>query len=104
MISLKQIEKINELCDEIKNNQNKFPNCLEVYLFGSFLIRNNPNDIDVLVIYDDSDCGVINQMDKLIGLIENVSDCPADMTALTGAEMKRIAFLDRLNKNYIKVI
>ena len=68
------------------------------------MIKNNPNDIDVLVIYEDFDGGVIDQINKLIGLIECVSGCPADMTALTGAEMKEIAFLDRLNKNYIKVI
>lgn len=105
MILLKQLEKINELRDEIKNNQNMFPSCVEIYLFGSFLKKNNPNDIDMLVIYDDFDCGVvINQIDKLVELIESVSDCPVDMTALTRAEMKEIAFLNRLNKNYIKVI
>lgn len=104
MISLEKIAKINELCDVIKNNQKQFPNCVEVYLFGSFLIKDNPNDIDVLVIYDDTYCGVINQIDKLIVLIESVSDCSVDMTALTRTELNEIEFLDRLNKKYIKVI
>jgi len=81
-----------------------FPNCVEVYLFGSFLAKNNPNDIDVLVVYDDSDCGVIDQLDKLMGFIESVSNHPADMTALTRSEMKETKFLERLNEKYIKIV
>lgn len=104
MISLKLEERINELCNEIKNNQSSFSSCAEVYLFGSFLTKAHPNDIDILVVYDDFDCGVINQLDKLTRLVESVSDYPADVTALTRAEVKGTKFLDRLNKNYIKVI
>ena len=104
MISLKTKEKINELSNAIKKSQRDFPNCVEVYLFGSFLAKNNPNDIDVLVVYDDSDCGVIDQLDKLMGFIESVSNHPADMTALTRSEMKETKFLERLNEKYIKIV
>ena len=104
MISLKTKEKINERSNAIRKNQREFPNCVEVYLFGSFLAKNNPNDIDVLVVYDDSDCGVIDQLDKLMGFIESVSNHPADMTALTRSEMKETKFLERLNEKYIKIV
>lgn len=73
-------------------------------MFGSFLAKNNPNDIDVLVVYDDSDCGVIDQLDKLMGFIESVSNHPSDMKALTRSEMKETKFLERLNEKYIKII
>lgn len=104
MISLKLTERINELCNAIKNKQSSFPNCVEVYLFGSFLTKNYPNDIDVLIVYNDFNYGVIDQLDKLMGYIESVSNYPADVTALTVSEMKETKFLERLNKNYIRII
>lgn len=104
MISLKLTERINDLCNVIKYNRSRFPDFAELYLFGSFLTKNYPNDIDILVVIDDSDYGIINQIDKLMELIESVSDYPADVTTLTRTEINEIEFLDRLNKNYIKVI
>lgn len=104
MISLKQTEKISELCNEIKKNRNGFPNCREVYLFGSFLAKNNPNDIDVLVVYNDSECDVTVQLDSLEKLIENISFYPVDMTALSADEMNETFFLERLNFKYLRII
>ena len=104
MISLKQVERINILCNEIKTNRFRFPNCVEVYLFGSFLTNNYPNDIDVLVIYDDSECCVTQQLNSLMELIENIAVYPVDMTALTVAEKRETAFLEKLNLKYLRIV
>jgi len=103
MISLEQVERINELCNEIKNNRFSFPNCVEVYLFGSFLTKNCPNDIDVLVVYDDSECDVTQQLNSLMGLIESITFCPVDMTALSVAEKRETAFLEKLKLKYLRI-
>lgn len=104
MISSKLTERINELCNVIKKNRSIFPDYVEIYVFGSFLTKDYPNDIDILVIYDDFDHGVTERLDKLMRLVESVSNYPADVTALTRDEIKEIKFLDRLNQNFIKVI
>ncbi len=104
MILLKRTVKIRELCDEIKKKQSSFPNCREVYLFGSFLTKNNPNDIDVLVVYDDSECDVTVQLDGIEKLIENISLYPVDMTALSVDEMNETFFLEKINFKYIRII
>ncbi len=104
MILLKQIEKISELCNEIKNNLTSFPNCREVYLFGSFLTKNDPNDIDILVIYDDSECSIAMQLNDLEKLVENISSYPVDMTALSVDEKKETLFLDKLNFKYLRIV
>lgn len=96
-------ERINEVCNEVKNVGDKYPNCNEVYLFGSFLYKEFPNDIDILVVYDDSECDINTQLDMLSTQIETVSNLPVDMTALSKGEMKEISFLNRVYPRYIRV-
>ena len=81
-----------------KRGRNKYPNCNEVYLFGSFLYKEVSNDIDILVVYEDSECDINTQLDMLSTIVETVSNLPVDMTALSKGEMKEISFLNSLLK------
>ena len=104
MILLKRTERIKEISDEIKKNCDKYPNCNKVYLFGSVLYKDIPNDIDILVIYDDSNCDINIQLNMLSATVETVSNIPIDMTALSEEEMKEIHFLKRVYPNYVRII
>ena len=104
MIIMILLKRINDVSDEIKRGSNKYPNCTEVYLFGSFLKKDIPNDIDILVVYDDSECDINTQLNTLSTLVETVSNLPVDMTALSKEEIKETSFLNRIYPNYIRII
>lgn len=104
MVLSNTIKRVNKVCDEIKRGRNKYPNCNEVYLFGSFLYKEVSNDIDILVVYEDSECDINTQLDMLSTIVETVSNLPVDMTALSKGEMKEISFLNRVYPRYIRVI
>ncbi|MCA2323119.1 hypothetical protein JF732_25720 [Mycobacterium intracellulare] len=64
---------------------------IEVYVFGSALTREDPADLDVLVIYQDRD--------ELRRFLDDV-DCrsgaiPIDVTAMTSGELASSGFLVR---------
>jgi predicted nucleotidyltransferase len=64
---------------------------IDVYVFGSVLTREDPADLDVLVVYQDRD-GLRRFLDHV--------DCrsgalPIDVTAMTSAELARSGFLVR---------
>ncbi len=103
MNSLQFTEIIKEICDVLKLNSLKYPNCIAVYLFGSFFRGKNPNDIDVLIVYDNSECDINYQIDGVVLLIEDISKYPVDVTALTENELKETSFLERLSDNYLRV-
>ena len=104
MNSLELTDRINKICDAVKSETKRYPNCVEVYLFGSFIRKLNPNDIDVLIVYDELEGDVNYQIDDLSLLIENVSKYPVDVTALSKKELKETFFLDRLNNKYLRII
>lgn len=97
-------EKIKEVSDLIKKERNQYPDCKAIYLFGSFLRKEHFNDIDVLVIYDDSKGNINNQIDKLVLLMEKAFNYPIDMTALSEKEAEETSFLDKLNNNFLRIM
>lgn len=64
---------------------------IEVYLFGSVLTREDPADLDVLVIYQDREelRRFLDHVDCLSGAL------PIDVTAMTSGELASSGFLVR---------
>lgn len=104
MVLLDFSERVNKICNAVKVNSSMYPNCKAVFLFGSFLRQKFPNDIDLLIVYDDSDCNINYQIDELSLLVESVSMYSVDVTALSENELKETSFLERLNNNFIKIL
>lgn len=80
---------------------NSFDN---VYLFGSILNTNKtPNDIDVLLVYSDYSCKIIDDLSSIRSALEEISELPVDLTVLSIEEEKDTEFLKRINSLYLKL-
>jgi len=73
------------------------PNDIEVFVFGSVLISDSPNDLDIIIIYDN---GVISSRDiykytsNFIENLSGVTDLFIDITYLTKSENENIDFVN----------
>ena len=77
----------------------------QVYLFGSSLQTDSPNDIDILLIYDeDKSASVKFEKAKVAKLLENkLGDRSIDFTTLNKSELKQTKFLSKVQYKKIKV-
>lgn len=74
--------------DQICNEASRFDH-LEVWLFGSALRSDRPNDIDVLVLYQDrADVRVLRQAD-----VWDECEPPVHLIAMTAAEERHYDFV-----------
>lgn len=88
----------------LKPSLSKYNNLNEVYIFGSFLkSTNNPNDIDILIIYDDLNSNLKNDILNMRDDIYSITGLVPDITAMSLIENKETNFLIRLNNNYLKI-
>ena len=75
-----------------------------VYLFGSVLnLDDRYNDIDILVIYKKYSIEIGWQLKKITNELHKICRSTIDLTALSIEEEKDVAFLKRLNSNYLKI-
>lgn len=87
-----------------KSSLSKYNSLNEVYIFGSFLkSTNTPNDIDILIIYDDLNSNFKNDILNMRSDIYSITGLVPDITAMSLIENKEINFLIRLNNNYLKI-
>lgn len=64
---------------------------IETYLFGSALTRDDPADIDLLIVYSDR-----HQLHRFLAELEHtVGPLAIDVTAMTACELVGSGFLDR---------
>jgi hypothetical protein len=80
---------------EIQSITSKLPNGAEIYVFGSSLWRQHPNDVDVLVVYDPTICPPENAHSSVAESIRSLADAlgrPIHMTLLTRQEERGCAF------------
>lgn len=76
--------------------------CFEhVYLFGSILNeRNQYNDIDLLVIYEQYSDVIPSEIDCITATLEEMTGVPIDLTALSYEELRETEFLEKIKFNY----
>lgn len=70
----------------------------EVYVFGSWLSSERPNDLDVLITYDSSLCSpaeAIEYSDEVAQAIEQFSGLPVDLVRLSLEEANETDFVRR---------
>jgi predicted nucleotidyltransferase len=76
----------------------KLPEKSTAYVFGSFLYKESPNDIDILILYDPVICApekayLIHNL--FIENIKNLFGLPVDITLLTYMEEQRAGFIEK---------
>src|SRR4029453_8512625 len=74
----------------------RLPKGSQAYVFGSFLTRDQPKDVDVLILYDPSVCPPKSPYQTHALFIEEVREVyglPVDITLLTYAEEQGSCFI-----------
>lgn len=75
------------------------PHSSRVFVFGSVFRKSDPSDIDILIVYDKTECqphAAFLFHERLIRDIEDSSGLPVDVTLLTYEEEKATAFTKRV--------
>ena len=75
----------------------------QVYLFGSIIDNCSPNDIDILLIYEDYTLDLIYKKNRLKDILESELEYDLDIVMLSLKEEKELNFLDNLLLKYIKI-
>lgn len=80
---------------------NSFKN---VYLFGSIISKKrNPNDIDLLLIYEDFSSTLLRDLDEIRTIFDQLYGLSFDLNVLSETEEKESNFLSKLNPNYLRI-
>ncbi|MEN2766849.1 hypothetical protein [Ornithinibacillus xuwenensis] len=87
---------INSLLLTSVKNTNIETNAVDFYLFGSFLYSKNPNDIDLLIVYNSNKVGITDVL-SLRKTIYNLfllnHSLIADITILSKQEEREVNFI-----------
>ncbi len=77
---------------------------IDVYLFGSLLSADTPQDIDVLLVYDPSRITVTQAIpirQRLREAILKFTEIPADVVLLSVPELEQTQFLKKINATHV---
>ena len=93
-----------DIWQQINKNIDKFDFFDEVYLFGSILYSDLPNDVDVLLIYEDWKLPQIHRGKKEVAkvLSKPFNDLPLDFTTLSYTELAETNFLEKVMYRRLK--
>ena len=87
----------NTVIESIRRNLDSLSAIKHLYVFGSVLESNSiPNDIDILLIYDEYTDAVKDSSNSLKNILETEFELPVDLTVLSDNEEKEVGFLDRV--------
>ncbi len=85
------------IIEAIQRNLDSLSAIKHLYVFGSVLDSNSiPNDIDILLIYDEYTDDVKEASTRVKDVLENEFELPVDCTLLTMKEEKDVCFLNRV--------
>lgn len=76
------------------------PKNSEIYIFGSFLTKVNPSDLDILIIYDEEVCipeKAYERIEPSVRKLEKIIGFSVDLTLLTKEEENSVGFVIREN-------
>lgn len=94
----------NNIVTLIQSNIALFEKFDKVYLFGSVLDDNKfPNDVDILLIYDEGADEIIDDINSVIISLQNLLDISVDLTVLSAEEEQDTQFLNRISPRYINL-
>lgn len=81
-----------------------FKSFKNVYLFGSIISdKKNPNDIDLLLIYEDFSNALLRDLDEIRTIFEKLYGFSFDLNVLSEKEEKESNFLSKLKTNYLRL-
>jgi predicted nucleotidyltransferase len=89
------------------NMRIKIPKGSKVYVFGSFLNVESPNDCDVLAVYDERICPpreAFRRHSSLVSDLQKMTELPIHLTLLTRSEERDVCFLRRTGAIPITVV
>lgn len=95
--------KMNKIVSSISENINTFNFFTKVYIFGSSINNEHPNDIDLLLIYEDYKDVLQNEKNYISLFLEKLLKLPIDITILSEKELKETRFLEKLASRYKKL-
>jgi len=97
--------KMNKIVGSISENRNIFDFFIKVYIFGSSINNKHPNDIDLLLIYEDYKDILLLQNEKndISLFLEKLLKLPVDITMLSERELEETRFLEKLASVYKKL-
>ena len=87
---------MNKIVSSISENINIFNLFTKVYIFGSSINNEHPNDIDLLLIYKDYKDILQNEKNDISLFLEKLLKLPIDITILSERELKETRFLEKL--------
>lgn len=88
----------NEVIKVIRRNLASLSVIKHIYVFGSVLDCNSiPNDIDILLIYDEYTDDVKHASKHIKNVLESEFDIPVDLVLLSTQEEKDVNFLSRIH-------
>jgi predicted nucleotidyltransferase len=70
----------------------------EVYVFGSYLSSPSPDDIDILIVYDQGECDAAHAFERHSNLMQEISlrfNLRVDAALLTKTEEAECSFVSR---------
>lgn len=98
------MENLNNIINLLESNRKLFEYFSEVYIFGSVIKgKNNPQDIDLLLIYQNKNVDYLNAVRKIRVVLAKKLNYFIDLTVLSKTEEKEVRFLERLKGNYIQI-
>ena len=93
-----------DIVELLRKNIALFEGLDEVYLFGSVLdAQNEPNDVDLLLIYTQNLDGVIERIGAITTVLEKLIGIPVDLTVLSAEEENDTQFLERIYSHSLKL-
>lgn len=96
---------MNQILDALLHGQNDaFGFFAQVFLFGSALCADNPNDIDILLVYEEANLEQVNIEKKRIErvLASKLPNYALDFTVLSKSELEQTNFLMKVPHRKIK--
>ena len=94
---------MNKFVDLVLAHRHIFTIFSKVYLFGSCLKNEYPNDIDILLIYDKYSRDIENQKMIIEFCLNSILRLPIDMTIMSQQELEQTKFLEKIQSKYIKL-
>ena len=96
---------MSRIIDVLVNSENDiFGFFDQVFVFGSCLATDAPNDIDILLVYGEATLDQVNlEKDRVERLLADIFvDYPLDFTTLSKSELQQTKFLMRVPHQKIK--
>ena len=78
----------------------KLPNYSRGYVFGSVLTSSDPQDFDLLIVYDETQCAPAEAFAKHATLVQEIKtalNLPVHLTLLTKSEANSMDMIERTN-------